>query len=95
MGGKFELIFYLLADDEFEKKALEQHNIFRRRHGAKALKLDRHLCKEAKKYAKQLSSRGPDKEPMHSYPITRAGQGESLFVGCNANIDSADITRIW
>jgi hypothetical protein len=88
-------LLVFLGDDDFEKKALKQHNIFRERHGAKTLSLDRQLCKEAKAYAKKMSKRGPDKEPIHSLQTTRKGEGESLFVGCNADIDSADITRIW
>ncbi len=74
----------------FEEAGLRAHNIFRKIHKSKPMKLDDDLSKEAAEYAKKIASEG---KLEHS----KTEDGENLAMGCSpeAKMDALEATRNW
>ena len=73
-------------DKKYTKKALKQHNSYRRIHGSSPLSLDDDLSSGAEEWAKMLASEG---KPKHSNG--RGKYGENISVRCGDD----DAVKAW
>jgi uncharacterized protein YkwD len=66
---------------DFEKESLEAHNKFRKVHGSQVMTLNKQMCEDAAKYAREIADKG---QLQHSIKQQRSGQGENLSMGCSS-----------
>ena len=76
---------------DYSKIALNQHNIYRKKHDAYPLSLDENLNVKAKKYAQELIN-CPEKYLIETYD--KKPLGENIYVS-DEKEDPKDICKIW
>ncbi len=84
------------SSEDYSKNGEEAHNVLRKVHGAKEMKMNSEMSKAAEEYAKKLASTGSF---QHSSRDERKGDGENLAMKCTSEkgdeMSAEEATKNW